>query len=263
MLINSVILVLREVLEAAILVTALLALARVIQLGFNWLWPAAVASVAGVIGLASALGPLTDMLDGTGQEVTNAALQIGVFFVVCAVILDTRERSDGRHYSAFTGPLMALAVALAVTREGSEVLLYVRGFAAVESYRQAVLLGSALGAGIGVSAGTLCYWALVTRPGRLAYRLCLASLCLLGAGMVMQGVMLLEQAGWLLNVDPVWNSSWLVSEESVTGELLYAVLGYEATPGRVQLGLYLASLALAISASIYAARSPYRGGQTS
>lgn len=263
MLLNSVILVLREVLEAAILVTALLALARIIQLGFGWLWPALLASVAGVTGLAAALGALTDMLDGTGQEVVNAALQIGVFVVVCAVIVDTRERADGRRHSALTGALMALAVALAVTREGSEVLLYVRGFAAVDSYRQAVLLGSALGAGIGLSAGTLCYWALVTRPARVAYPLCLGSLCLLGAGMVMQGAMLLEQAGWLLNADPVWNSSWLVSEESVTGELLYAVLGYEATPGKVQLGLYLASLALAIAACMYAARSPKRGGHTS
>jgi hypothetical protein len=34
--------------------------------------------------------------------------------------------------------------------------------------------------------------------------------------------------------------------------LLYAVLGYEATPGAVHLALYAASLALALAASAFA-----------
>ncbi|GAB3288447.1 FTR1 family protein [Parahaliea aestuarii] len=260
MLINSVILVLREVLEAAILVTALLALARITRLGFAWLWPAVVVSLLGVFTLAAVLGAVTDMLDGTGQEVTNAALQFGVFLLVCAVIVDVREREDGRRYSHSTGYLMALAVALAATREGSEILLYVQGFAGIDQYRQSVLLGSALGAGIGVSAGTLCYWALVSRPGRRAFVFCLASLCLLAAGMVMQAAMLLDQAGWIVSPSPVWDSNWLLSEDSITGELLNAVLGYEATPNAVELGLYLGSLALVTIASVYAAR-PWVSGE--
>ena len=38
MFLNSVVIVLREVLEAAVLVSALLALARSVHLGQRWLW---------------------------------------------------------------------------------------------------------------------------------------------------------------------------------------------------------------------------------
>jgi high-affinity iron transporter len=251
-LINSVVLVLREVLEAAILVTVLMALARIVRLGFGWLWPALLLSLGGVTILARALGPLTDMLQGTGQEVVNASLQYGVFLLAVLVIIDTRQRQDGRRYSPRTGWLMALAVALAVTREGAEILLYVDAFSQFADNRQAVLMGSALGVGIGVSAGILCYAALLALPPSRAYGACLASLSLLGAGMVMQGTLLLDQAGWLAPGQPLWDSSALVSEQSISGQLLYAVLGYEATPGAVHLALYAASLALALAASAFA-----------
>jgi high-affinity iron transporter len=248
-LINSVILVLREVLEAAALVAALMALARTVRLGFSWLLPALVLSLIGVTVLASALGPLTDMLQGTGQEVVFAGLQVGVFLTTLLVINASRAQRGGQGRSLVSGGLMALAVALATTREGAEILLYVDGFAQLAEYRRAVLLGSALGAGIGVSAGILCYAALVALPRRRAYCACLGLLCLLGAGMVLQGAMLLDQAGWLAAGPPLWDSSWLVPEPSIAGQLLYAVLGYEATPGLTHLLLYGASLVLALAVS--------------
>nr|WP_241263222.1 FTR1 family protein [Parahaliea mediterranea] len=259
-MINSVVLVLREILEAAILVTALMGLARIVGLGLTWFYAAAAASLVGVIGLAAVLGPVTDMLDGTGQEVIGAALQYGVYLLVLLVILDTRQRVCGRRHSRFTGWLMAAAVALAVTREGAEIQLYIGGFMSVVEYRQAVLLGSALGAGIGISAGILFYWTLVTRPRRWAYPLCLFCLCLLATGMIMQGTLLLEQAGWVQAGEPVWNSSGIVSEQSIAGELLYAVFGYEATPGPLLIALYGLGLALSLMASIYAIRSRAGGG---
>jgi high-affinity iron transporter len=258
-LINSVILVLREVLEAAVLVAALLALARVIRVGFTWSWLALLLSLIGVATLARLLGPLTDMLQGTGQEVVNASLQIGVFLFTLLIIVDTRQRPGGRRCSALTGALMALAVALAVTREGTEILLYVDGFSQPAENRQAVLLGSAIGAGIGVSAGILCYAALVVLAPARAYRACLACLCLLGAGMVLQASLLLDQAGWLAPGQPLWDSNWLIPEQSMAGQLLYAVLGYEATPGAIHLVLYGSSLLLAVLTSAYAVTAGAEG----
>lgn len=260
MLINSVVLVLREILEAAILVTALMGLARIVGLGLTWFFAAAAASFVGVMTLATVFGPVTDMFDGTGQEVVGAALQYGVYLVVLLVIIDTRQRVDGRRYSQFTASLMAIAVAMAVTREGAEIQLYIGGFMAVVEYRQAVLLGSALGAGIGISAGIIFYWTLVTRPRRWAYPLCLLCLCPLATGMIMQGTLLLEQAGWVQAGEPVWNSGEIISEQSIAGELLYAVFGYEATPGPLLIGLYGLGLALSLLASIFAIRSSTAGG---
>jgi high-affinity iron transporter len=62
--------------------------------------------------------------------------------------------------------------------------------------------------------------------------------------MLMQASMLLEQVDWLPSATAVWDSSGLISERSIAGELLYAVFGYEATPSALQLALYLSGLAV-------------------
>ena len=79
MFLNSVVIVLREVLEAAVLVSALLALARSVHLGQRWLWLALPLAAIGVALYASFLAVITDALDGAGQEVLNASLQAGVY----------------------------------------------------------------------------------------------------------------------------------------------------------------------------------------
>ena len=73
--------------------------------------------------------------------------------------------------------------------------------------------------------------------------------------MVMQATMLLEQVDWLPAGKSVWDSSALVSEQSITGELLYAVFGYESTPSYLQLALYLASLGLMLAVILLARRN--------
>ena len=105
-----------------------------------------------------------------------------------------------------------------------------------------VFAGSAIGAGIGVSLGVLLFSALRSLNGERCYNLCLLLLAFIGAGMVMQASLLLEQADWISAGQPLWNSSALLSEQSIAGELMYAVLGYESTPSAVQVGLYILSL---------------------
>ena len=190
-------------------------------------------------------------MDGAGQEVANAALQFAVYALVLCIVVVASRAGPGR----WLPPLMALAVACAVTREGAEIMIYVTGFAAAEDQRTAVFAGSALGAGIGISLGILMFSGLRAMAPARCYICCLALLGLIGAGMVMQATMLLEQVDWLPSAQPLWDSSALVSEQSVTGELLYAVFGYEATPSAVQIGLYVGSLLLMAGSWYIAGRS--------
>ena len=242
MFLNSVVIVLREVLEAAVLVSALLALARSIRLGNRWLWLAVPLAAAGVTLYASFLARITDALEGAGQEVVNASLQAGVYLLLVP-ILACSWRAHSRPRLLMI--LMAFAISLAIVRECAEIQIYVRAFAALGEHAAAVWAGSALGMGIGISAGVLVYGALRALPQRWALGGCCAALALIGAGMLMQATLLLEQVDWLPDQAPLWDSSGLLSEQSFLGELLYAVLGYEATPGALQVGLYLGSLALA------------------
>jgi high-affinity iron transporter len=76
--------------------------------------------------------------------------------------------------------------------------------------------------------------------------------------MMSQATQLFTQADWLPAQYALWNSSWLVEEQSVTGQLLYALLGYEATPTPLQVYVYGLSLLLIALLAWLATRS--RGG---
>lgn len=247
MFLNSVILVLREVLEAAVLVSVLLALAHNMRLRNQWLWYTVPLSFGCVLLYANSLATITEALDGAGQEVVNASLQGAVFLLILPILClcNAFPRSGQRRPLV---ALMTLAVTFAIVRECAEIQIYVQAFSAAGGQATAVWAGSALGAGIGLSAGVLVYAALRALAPAASRRACLAGLSLIGAGMVMQATMLLEQVDWLPYQAPLWDSSRFISEQSFTGELLYAVLGYEATPGALQVALYGGSLLFAIAA---------------
>lgn len=253
MLLNSVILILREVMEASILISVLLALSLNLGCGARWLRWSLAAGLAGTVLFAASLELITDALDGAGQEVANATLQGMVYCFIVAIVWLSAACDSSRNSSALTA-FMACAVACAMIREGSEILVYIAGFAAVEELRAAVYAGSALGAGIGLSLGVLLFSALQALTPQWARTACLVLLCLIGAGMVLQSTLLLEQVDWIPTGQAIWDSSALVNEESIAGQLLYAVFGYESTPGAVQVVLYVTSLLISAAAYLFACR---------
>jgi high-affinity iron transporter len=247
MLLDSVILVLREVLEASILVSILLALSNGLHLSTRWLWWSLAAAAAGSWLFAAALEEITDALDGAGQEVANAGLQLGVFCLVLAIVATTARAPSGRAGRALQAVIIACVTATMI-REGSEILVYITGFSAAAAQHTAVYAGSAIGAGIGISTGILLFSALRALPAGIARGSALAILGLIGTGMLMQASMLLEQVDWLPSGPALWDSSGLVAEQSIPGQLLYAVFGYEATPSGIQVGLYALGLTLVAGA---------------
>ena len=238
MLINSVVLILREVLEASMMISVLLALSLNMRCRLNWFWWSVPVAIVGALSYAASLDLITDSLDGAGQEVANAGLQILVYcFAVGIVWYSASGDVSGSRVVKLT-LLMASAVACAMIREGSEILIYITGFAAVEDQRTAVFAGSAIGAGIGLSVGVLLFFALRALDASRSKITALVLLGLIGAGMVLQSTMLLQQVDLLPMGQPVWDSEALISEQSIGGELLYAVFGYESSPSFIQVILY-------------------------
>ena len=198
---------------------------------------------------------VTELYDGVGQELLNASLQLSIFALLCGVCVSAVLLLRGfRLPSKLLPALMAASVILAITREGSEIMIYLSGFLQVSDQWTSVLTGSVIGAGIGVSVGAVFYFALMTLNPRLAALAGAALLSLVSAGMTLQATELLIQADWLPADYPLWDTSSLVSEQSVAGQLLYALIGYEATPTALQLGSYLAALVVIIGLAMLAAR---------
>jgi len=70
---------------------------------------------------------------------------------------------------------------------------------------------------------------------------------LLVAGMTAQAASYLSQAGWLPVLNPMmWDSSGLLAEKSLIGQLLHTLVGYVDRPTGIQLVAYLVTIAVIV-----------------
>lgn len=252
MLSNSVIILVREVLEAALLIAVLLSMSQ--------LWPRVRQGVAAGVVLGGALAWLyahqlytvAEWFDGVGQEVMDAAAQwlIALLLPVCCVLFIRHYQRPERVSTSMVW-LLCGVIALAISREGAEVYIYVSAFAMQPEQSQALIVGAVLGVGIGFSVGALIYYFLLGLSDATRLKVGGAMLTVIAAGLALQACKMLIQADWLPDGE-VWDSSDLLSEHSVMGQLMYALAGYEATPAPVQVWAYGLVLLASVSLQIVA-----------
>jgi high-affinity iron transporter len=71
---------------------------------------------------------------------------------------------------------------------------------------------------------------------------------LLAAGMASQGVGFLISADLLPTWgDAVWDTSWLLTDSSIVGKMLHALVGYTARPAGIQIVAYMSTLAIIVT----------------
>ncbi|MFQ5633994.1 MAG: FTR1 family protein [Gammaproteobacteria bacterium] len=248
MLLTSVVIVLREFLEAALIISVLLAVSDELSIPRRWVrWGIGI-GLAGALAYAANTAAVSDWLDGVGQEVVNAMLQIAVYCcLILVALLFSRRRPPEGSLGANLAILMTVAVGLAVAREGSEIMIYLSGFAGDRTLLQPVVLGGMVGAGIGTSVGALTYYLLINIGSQWSMRVIIALIALIAAGLLSQATALLIQADWLPAQLPLWNTSGWLPESSIVGQLLYAVIGYEATPTPIQTLIHVGGLLLPLA----------------
>jgi len=259
MFLNSVILILQEILEAALLVSVLLVFSKRYDIKPQWLIAAIAIGVSGALLFAIKMAQISEWFDYVGQEVVNALIQLTIllFLGFFTVLLpknspfsvdpfnfkrskSTQEKQKKRWVISW----MLLVVSLALTREGSEVFIYIGGVIGDPSHIQPTLTGAGIGAGIGLSAGVLIYYGLLGLPTKWIVPVGLVLLSLVAGNMASQATLLLTQADWVPYSQILWDSSELLPENSIFGHLLYALVGYEATPSLFQGISYLSGMLL-------------------
>ena len=252
----TLLIVFREVLEASLIIGIALAATRGVARRNAWINLGIAGGLAGAVVVAFFAEGIANSLEGLGQEVFNA----GVLFLAVVMLawhniwmarhgreLAMEMNSVGKAIRAGARPLHALmfVVGLAVLREGSEVVLFLYGISAQGSGAGAMLLGGALGLGLGALAGAALYFGLLRIPTRHLFAVTSWMILLLAAGMAAQGAAFLAQAGYLPELSPMlWDTSGVLPESSVVGQVLKALAGYEDRPSGIQLAFYVATLVL-------------------
>jgi len=239
MTISAVIIILREVLEAALLVSLLLSSSMLIGVSRRGVIAGMVLGFIGATLVTWQFDRISDSFEGVGQEVFNAVLLVTIVLLLsiyCAYMKEDAARNRRNLHAPMI--IACLIIALALTREGVEVFIFIYGFSGIPADLLSVLVGGAMGAGIGISLGVLMFYGLINLSGKHRMMVPRTLFALIAAGMASQSVVYLMQGGLIESRLPVWDTSPWIPENSVTGQLLYALLGYEATPTSIQLLVY-------------------------
>ncbi len=255
----TLIIVFREVLEAALVVSIVLAAAKGIAGRGRWVSYGIGLGVAGACLVAAFAGAIASSVQGRGQEFLNA----GVLLTAVAMLgwhniwmskhgkaLAGELKAVGRDVVSGKSPLSVLmiVVMVAVLREGSEVVLFTYGIYASGAQGTMMLIGGVLGIGAGIAAGALLYHGLLRIPTRYLFSVTGWMILLLAAGMAADAAGFLTQAGVLPALQTgVWDTSWLLTEHSILGRLLHILVGYTQRPSVMQIIFYVTTLAVILS----------------
>jgi len=144
---------------------------------------------------------------------------------------------------------LSVVVGVAVLREGSEVVLFLYGIAAQGgTSASGMVVGGGLGLLAGAAVSALMYFGLLTIPAGKLFQVTSGLITLLAAGMAAQAVIFLQNGGWLeYFTATVWDTSWLIKEDSITGRLLHTLIGYSQAPNGAQLMAYAATILVIVA----------------
>lgn len=255
-MVAALFIVLREVLEAALIVGIVLAAARGVPRRGAWIAAGIAAGVVGSLIVAGFAEAIAMALEGVGQEIFNAS----VLLLACAMLgwhnvwmkshgreLSAQMQQVGAQVSAGVRPLSLLlvVVGLAVLREGSEIVLFMYGIAAAGAQAAQMWIGSLIGLVAGGAIGALLYFGLLRIPTRHLFTVTGWILLLLASGMAAQAAGFLVQGGVLPGlVEPLWDTSGVLSEGSLAGSVLHVLIGYDDQPSAMQVLFYVAAFTL-------------------
>ena len=251
----SLVIVFREVFEAGLIVGIVMAVTTGVAGRGLWIAGGVAAGVLGACLVALFTGGLSELFGGSGQEVFNAGiLSFAVIMLTWHNVWMARHgrelaaelQAAGEAVVSGSKSLLALAivVAIAVLREGSEVVLFLYSVAAAQGGASwDMVAGGFIGLILGSLVCLLTYLGLVTIPTRYLFAVTSTLIAFLAAGLAAQAIAFLEQADILTALDQtVWDTSWILSNSSYLGTALHTLIGYVDQPTAMQLIVYAATL---------------------
>ena len=259
-------LVFREVLEAALIISVVCAATRGVPRRGSFVLAGIGLGVTGALLVAVGADYIASLAGGAGQDIFNAGVLLSAVVMIGwhVVWMSSHGRELAEHMQSVGGAvkagsrsltLLLTVVALAVLREGSEIVLFLYGMAAGGIGRGGLAAGIAVGVGAGAILGFALYFGLLRIPIKHFFSVTNAMLILLAAGLASTAAGFLVQSDLLPTWgSQVWNTSRLLSDDSLLGRTLGILIGYKAAPAGVQIVFYLATAALLVAGVLWQQR---------
>lgn len=246
-MIPTLIIVFREVLEAMLVVGIAMAASKEIQASPLWVYGGVVGGLIVAALVAVSAEMIAASASGMGQELFNALVLLSAALLMSWTAIwmrrhgkelsdrvrETCERVNG---GTATRIMLSVVVGLAVAREGSEVVLFLHGVAvAGERESTMMLTGGVIGLLLGIAITVGLYRSLLFIQMRQLFSVVTILIVFLAAGMASQGTAYLVMIDTLPALgDTIWNTSGIIPGQSILGQLLHALIGYDDRPSGMQ-----------------------------
>ena len=247
----------REGLEAALIVGIVFGYLKKTgqQAHYRYAWAGVLAAIGLSLALALGIqaigmelqGPAEQLFEGITMFLAVGILTWMIFWMryQSRTLKSTLEHDLQRALRTDQRRGVLAATFLAVIREGVETALFLSAAAFATSGSE-TLIGALAGLIVAAVVGVLIYASTVRLNLRLFFNVTSVLLLLFAAGMLARGIHEFQEAGVIpMVIEHVWDTNALLDEGSTGGELLKAVLGYNATPSLLEVIGYWAYWALA------------------
>lgn len=256
----ALLITLREGLEAALIVGIVIGYLK--KIGYldrqRYAWLGVLVALAGSVGLAFGLqrlgveleGQVEQIFEGTTMFLAVIVLTWMIFwmryqarFLKAGLERDVRQATlSGQNWGLFGLTFVA------VFREGVETALFLSA-AAFANEGTTTLIGAVVGLVIAVALGWAMYASAIRLNIRRFFDITSILLLLFAAGLLAHGVHEFQEAGLLpFMTTTVWDTSHILSEESLIGSLLKSLFGYNADPSLLEVLAYIGYYAVILSA---------------
>jgi high-affinity iron transporter len=243
MLINTFILFLRDALPLFVLLSLLFVL---LVPSIQWLLPAVLLGLFGCLLFINQIDLISNLFNGAGME-------LALFFCHFLVYLNVWVLGY-LHFSGKAKPSISWRLAsgtmvtVTLLINGTNFLVYFNGFWSQANAPQAMLLGTLLGLGICSSLAILLHFSMLWLSERWGEKVIVIMLLFFSVGQFADAVSLLVQVDWLNHSAKLWDSSWLISDQSEFGHFFTALFGYSDSPSVNFVSVYSTALLLPILA---------------
>lgn len=219
--------------------------------GLPYLWAGVGVGVLAAIALGAALVGFTEVLSGDAQDYFQTAMVLIACVLIVQMVLWMKQHGrtlkrdmeqslqQSTRDSNWWG--VAVLVALAIAREGSETVIFLYGLGFGQTGHVGV--GQIVAVLIGLALAFLTFYVLQLGgkvfSWRHFFRVTEIMLLFLGAGLFQTGVdKLIDKEILPTLVDQLWNTSAVLDDSSTFGSLVATLTGYRAHPALMNVLAY-------------------------
>lgn len=219
--------------------------------GLPFLWTGVAVGLLMAVGLGAALVGFTEVLSGDAQDYFQTAMVLIACVLIVQMVLWMRRHGrtlkrdmeqslqQSTRDSNWWG--VAVLVALAIAREGSEtvIFLYGLGFGQSGHVDGSQMLAVVIGLGLAFLTFYLLQLGGKYFSWRHFFRVTEVMLLFLGAGLFQTGVdKLIDKEILPLGISQVWDTSGILDDSGTFGSLVATLTGYRAHPALTNLIAY-------------------------